>query len=85
MELLRSTKSKINKDKERENVPQLEITEVVLVRCNIVSNDCQQGSRVLYTFVPNKSFGYLLVLYLQKLLIHNFHILKYGLLIKILK
>ena len=71
-------------------MPQLEITEVVLVRCNIVSNDCQQGSRVLYTFVPNKSFGYLLDISaksfnLQKLLIHNFHILKYGLLIKILK
>ena len=38
----------------------LEITEVVLVHCDIVSNDYQQDSRVLYTFVPNKSFGSLL-------------------------
>ena len=35
----------------------LEITEVVLVHCNMVNNDYQQDSRVLYTFVPNKSFG----------------------------
>ena len=38
----------------------LEITEVVLVHCNIVNNNYQQDSRVLYTFVPNKSFGQLL-------------------------
>ena len=36
------------------------ITEVVLIHCNIVNNDYQQDSRVLYTFVPNKSFGQLL-------------------------
>ena len=41
-------------------MPHLEITEVVIVHCNIVNNDCQQDSRVLYTFVPNKSFGQLL-------------------------
>ena len=60
MKLLTSTKSKITKDKNGENVPHLEITEVVLVYCNIVNNDYQQDSRVLYTFVPNKSFGQLL-------------------------
>ena len=60
MKLLRSTNSKINRDKNRENVPYLEITEVVLVHCNIVNNDYQQDSRVLYTFVTNKSFGQLL-------------------------
>ena len=38
----------------------LEITEVVLIHCNIISNDYQQYSRVLYTFVPNKLFGQLL-------------------------
>ena len=38
----------------------LEIMEVVLVHCNIVNNDYQQDSRVLYTFVPNKPFGSLL-------------------------
>ena len=38
----------------------LEITEVVIVHCNIVNKDCQQDSRILYIFVPNKSFGQLL-------------------------
>ena len=42
MKLLRSTKNKITKDKNGENVPHLEITEVVLVRCNILNNDYQQ-------------------------------------------
>ena len=60
MKLLGSTKNKITKDKNGENVPHLEITEVVLVHCNIVNNDYQQDSRVLYTFVPNKPFGGLL-------------------------
>ena len=60
MKLLRSTNSKITRDKNGENVPYLEITEVVLVHCNIVHNDYQQDSRVLYTFVTNKSFGQLL-------------------------
>ena len=56
MKLLGSTKNKITKDKNGENVPHLEITEVVLVHCNIVNNDYQQDSRLLYTFVPNKPF-----------------------------
>ena len=60
MKLLGSTKNKITKDENGENVPRLEITEVALIHCNIVSNDYQQDSRVLYTFVPNKSFGKLL-------------------------
>ena len=60
MKLLGSTKNKITKDKNGENVPHLQITEVVLVHCNIVNNDYQQDSRVLYTFVPNKPFGSLL-------------------------
>ena len=41
-------------------MPHLEITEVVLVRSNIASNNFQQDSRVLHTFIPNKSFGQLL-------------------------
>ena len=64
MKLLGSTENKITKDKNGENVPHLEITEVVLVHCNIVNNDYQQDSRVLYTFVPNKQFGSLLEIYL---------------------
>ena len=60
MKLLGSTENKITKDKNGENVPHLEITEVVLVHCNIVNNDYQQDSRVLCTFVPNKPFRSLL-------------------------
>ena len=60
MKLLGSTKSKITKDKNSENVPHLEIVELVLVHCNLVNNDYQQDSRILYTFVPNKTFGSLL-------------------------
>ena len=41
-------------------MPHLEITEAVLVHCNMVNNDYQQDSRALYTFVSNKSFGSLL-------------------------
>ena len=63
MKLLGSTKNKITKDKNGENVPHLEITEVVLVHCNIVNNDYQQDSRVLYTFVPNKQFDNLLEIF----------------------
>ena len=59
MKLLASTKSNINKNKNSENVPHLEITEVVLIHCNVVNNDCQQDSGVFYTFVSNKSFGQL--------------------------
>ena len=55
--LFGSTENKIIKDKNGQNVPHLEITEVVLVHCNIVNNDHQQDARVLYTFVPNKLFG----------------------------
>ena len=41
-------------------MPQLEITKVILIHCNVVNNSYQQNSRDLYTFVPNKSFGKLL-------------------------
>ena len=60
IKLLGSTKNKIPKDKNGENRPHLEITEVVLVHCNIINNDYHQDSRVLYTFVPNKLFSSLL-------------------------
>ena len=60
MKSLRSTKSKVTKDKNGEKVPHLEITEVMLVHCNIVNNNYLQDSRALYTSVPNKSFGQLL-------------------------
>ena len=60
MKLLGNTKNNISKDENGENKPHLEIAEVVLVHCNIVSNNYQKGSRDLYTFVPNKSFGQLI-------------------------
>ena len=61
MKLLRSTENKITKNKNGENVPHLKIVlKVVLVHCNIVNNDYQQDSTVLYTFVRNKPFGSLL-------------------------
>ena len=50
MKLLGSTKNKITKDETVENVPHLEITELVLVHCNIVNNDYQQDSKVLIHF-----------------------------------
>ena len=60
MKLLGSIKSKITKNENVENVPNLGITEVVLVYCNIFNNNYQRNSKVLYTFVSNKSFGQLL-------------------------
>ena len=60
MKLLGSTESKITKDKNGENLPHLEIVELVFVHLNLVNNDYQQDSRILFTFVPNKTFGSLL-------------------------
>ena len=60
MKLLGITKSKIAKDRNGEKVANLEIAEVVLIHCNVVNNSYHQNSRVLYTFVSNKSFGQLL-------------------------
>ena len=58
--LLGSTKNKLIKDENGKNVSRLEIAEIVLVNCDIVNNDYQEDSRVLYTFVLNKSFLQLL-------------------------
>ena len=60
MKLFGSTKKLIDKIKNRENVLSLEVVEVVLVQCNLVDNQYQQKSKVLYTFTPNKSYAYLL-------------------------
>ena len=54
MKLLGSTKKVVDRDKNGENVPKLEIVEVILVHCNLVKNDYQHTSKVLFTFVPNK-------------------------------
>ena len=60
MNLFGSTENEITKDKNVEHVPHFEIAKLVLVHCNIVNNDYQQNSTILYTFVPNKPFGSLL-------------------------
>ena len=60
MKLFGSTENKITKNKSGKNLPHLEITKVVLVHCNIISNDYCHDSRVLYAFVPNEPFGSLL-------------------------
>ena len=60
MKLLRTTKNKIINNKNDGNVPHLEITEVVLIHYNVVNNEYPQDSRVLHTFIPNKSFRQLL-------------------------
>ena len=79
----------ISEHKNGENKPNLEITEVVLVDCNIASNNYQQNSRVFYTFVTNKLLGQLIDISPKKCIFlktfdSDFCILKYGLLIKIL-
>ena len=60
MKLLGSTKTDVGKDEDGEKVPKLESVEVVLVHCNLVKNDYQHTSKVLFTFVPNKQFGQLI-------------------------
>ena len=61
MKLLGSAESKITKDKNGENVPRLEVVELVLVHGNLVNNDYQQDSRILYAFLyANKTFRSLL-------------------------
>ena len=60
MQLLGSSKKDIDQNKDGEIVPKLETVEVVLVHCNLVNNNYQQASKVLFTFVPNKQFGQLI-------------------------
>ena len=60
MKLLGSTKKFVDKHKNGANVPRLETVEVVLVHCNLVKNDYQHTSKVLFTFAPNKEFGQLI-------------------------
>ena len=62
MELLGSSSNTIDKDKDGELVPKLEVVEVVLVYCNLVNNSYQKASKALFTFVPNKQFGQLITI-----------------------
>ena len=59
MKLYWSAKCNIYKDKNGENLPHLEITEIFLIHFNTESKDYQQDSRVLYTFAPSESFDQL--------------------------
>ena len=56
MKLLASSKKDIDQNKDGEIVPKLEFVKVVLVHCNLINNNDQQASKVLFTFVPNKQF-----------------------------
>ena len=51
--LFGSTKIKISRDKNYENVSHWEITEVVLVHSKILNHYYKHDLRVLYTFIPN--------------------------------
>ena len=73
MKLLGSTESKITGGKNGENVPHLKVVELVLIHCNIVDNSYQQNSRILYTFVPNKTFDSLLEISLQIIFLKNIY------------
>ena len=71
MKLLRSTKKDVDPDKDGEDEPKLESTEVVLVHYNLVNNIYQQASKVLFTFVPNTQFGQLINMIPNSLTILN--------------
>ena len=60
MKLLGSGKRDVDKGKDGENVPKLDFAEVLIVHCNLVKNDYQHASNVLFTFAPNKQFGELI-------------------------
>ena len=55
MKLLGSTNKVVNKDKNGENVPKLESVEFVLVHCNLVKNDYQHASKVLFSLAPDNN------------------------------
>ena len=62
MRLLGSSEKDRDQNKDGEIVPKLETVEVILVHCNLVNNNYQQASTVLFTFVPNKQFGQLITI-----------------------
>ena len=62
IQLLGSSKKDIDQNKDGENVPKLESVEVALINCNLVNNNYEQASKVLFTFVPNKQFGQLITI-----------------------
>ena len=84
MKLLGSAKKDVDKDKDGEKVPKLESIKVILMHCNLVKNDYQHTSKVLFSFVPNKQFGQLINILPHSLTMMNtvntvFLLLKFGL------
>ena len=69
MKLLGSSTDTIDGDKNSELVPKLESVNLVLVHCNVVNNSYQQASKVLFTFVPNKKYGQLIIVSPETLII----------------
>ena len=59
-ETIREYKKDVDQDKDGEDVPKLESVKVVLAHCNLVNNNYQEASKVLFTFVPNEQFGKLI-------------------------
>ena len=89
IQLLGSSKKVIDQNKDGEIVPRLETVEVVLVHCNLVNNNYQQASKVLFTFASNKQFGQLITITphsstMLKTTMQNFHSLKFGSQIRII-
>ena len=60
MKLLGSAKNVVHKDRDGKIVTKLESVEIALVHCNLVKNDYQHTSKILFSFVPNKQFGQLI-------------------------
>ena len=58
--MLSNTKLLIKKTKDGENAQSVEVVEAFLVKRNLVDNQYQQKSKVLYTLTLNKSYAYLL-------------------------
>ena len=78
---------RFDQDRDQENIPKLEYVEVVLIHCNLVNNNYQHTSKVLFMFVTDKQFGQLINIASHSLTIlktnkQNFSLLKYGLQIK---
>ena len=90
MKLLGGTKKDVDSDKNSENVRKLESVEVALVHCNLVKNDYEHTSKVLFCFVPNIQFGQLINISSHSLTMMNtvnteFSFVKFRLQIKLVK
>ena len=55
---MEAQKKSTDETKNREKSPNLEVVEAVLVQSNLVDNQYQQKSEVLYTCTPNKPYTY---------------------------